>query len=1127
MLIPRVDPDRLRRLSPAHRSRAFALFVALGTLALLSGLAVVFVTVSTMEKRASENFANLVRARMLALSGVDYATARLRSLAQARPVDDPVFRPTPPNVTNPFPVLAGIPPEDWLFNSAPFDRPGPVANPFRVDSRLAIGFPLEVAGFSNAALGLPNTFAFTPSFPGSRVPNNAPADFLTSNPPLWTGIGTARPGGDYIVLKIRDSASKLNLNLYDMASVADQRKLGTMLNVVGQTLAQLNGGYDPVAGQGVQIVGFRQTLLPSRRFGSDSDLLAAIQAQLPASPPAPATPFPNDALSRFTALRDFVTFDGWADPTQFTPLNGARPANFTFPILAANDYPVAAQPRTPINLNTASEPVLTATMTGLEGFFLLVANEPTNVVPVKMGSFAVRWEKQILATINQATARALAQAIVQRRSGPAGPFRTWAEFEAWLTAGPYIAGEATPPAGVSADQKSLVLANANPNARLNKFNSNEGLARNVDKLDLRYRSNTSLDNGGTTEFCFSSMGFYEIESLGRVVQWDGNVQRILASKVASANCKIYDVARQTTQRDFLVTGSVAGLIRNQTRSLPESVNEPSLTGGGARIVGDNSTGDLRPLPVAGQPIGAAGNLLAGMIDGQLSASTEFDNANRGERFLHPFNSSLNANFTSLLENGKQEGSNTAGGGRSLLAGSDLSPEGLLNWRRGLGGGGEEEVTYQVTARNQPTAPNGASGSIEFWVKLATRPTEGSDEVLYYTVKQLANVPPRQGFPRQFWGVAAKVERYGTRLISTRFFWGSPDRERIANGPPPALDFITSSITQIEVSIANWNPNEWHRIVHTWTQGTEQRLYVDEQGPFTGYSFREVRSTGGSSGDAIYNGPVPGFDPSIDPSLDPVTGAPVPGGRDDPAQAINDPANWRIVNGTARVVNGMRLVTLDVTPERFQVGGYTFTPSVSMPVRGQDWSTQANNVLRRYANATIDTLRHADGDLGGGSLDRYSMNNAVWEGVFPFRAIRNPATTPDDLATVPGGRVNHVLYTVAYPRRYRNRALTPGDLRLLFGAGLQGAGGATAMRNDTRAISLNAVDGGGWNFVNGNLGPGLDNVTNPRAVRYRVQFRNPAGLSPLAVTPFLDDVTLFVEAGPVQFTSFAWVERNEM
>ena len=64
--------------------------------------------------------------------------------------------------------------------------------------------------------------------------------------------------------------------------------------------------------------------------------------------------------------------------------------------------------------------------------------------------------------------------------------------------------------------KGVLKANFNPNTRLNRYNPNAPAYNPVDKSDLVWaQTRQEIFKGHTTEFCFDTMGFYEITTLGR------------------------------------------------------------------------------------------------------------------------------------------------------------------------------------------------------------------------------------------------------------------------------------------------------------------------------------------------------------------------------------------------------------------------------------------------------------------------------------------------------------------------------------------------------------------------------------------------------------------------------------
>ncbi len=96
----------------------------------------------------------------------------------------------------------------------------------------------------------------------------------------------------------------------------------------------------------------------------------------------------------------------------------------------------------------------------------------------------------------------------------------------------------------------LLKANFNPNLHLNEANPDEALYTLVDKTDLVV---------GSSEFCFTPMGIFEIESVGRIYRpvpltadalAAGTNVEVLAEKKIVANLRVYDALRETTQKQF-------------------------------------------------------------------------------------------------------------------------------------------------------------------------------------------------------------------------------------------------------------------------------------------------------------------------------------------------------------------------------------------------------------------------------------------------------------------------------------------------------------------------------------------------------------------------------------------------
>ncbi len=261
--------------------------------------------------------------------------------------------------------------------------------------------------------------------------------------------------------------------------------------------------------------------------------------------------------------------------------------------------------------------------------------------------------KQGTMTDNEISALEIADHIIacrERRNHPkfnysrtdlwwTGPFRSWHQFYAFVDnlakpdAGP------DPGAGVLIDKRrdihldfeeevddpsghgalvvsplqaehaskalaDVLTANVNPNCHLNELNPDENLYLRVDKTDLYVNS---------TEFCFMPTGFFEIESLGRVVRpADENVQdvtlganKLVAQAKVKAVYKLYDTMRETNQKHFyagMLAPRRASWDTNNNLSLevgPEPDNGVFPGNLGAPGEPDNETDGYIALPTVG------------------------------------------------------------------------------------------------------------------------------------------------------------------------------------------------------------------------------------------------------------------------------------------------------------------------------------------------------------------------------------------------------------------------------------------------------------------------------------------------------------------------------------------------
>ncbi len=341
----------------------------------------------------------------------------------------------------------------------------------------------------------------SPSAPANRNVTVSIPGGGTTTPRHKSGTiaGTYVEGGDVYSLKIFDTASQINVN---MASAVNLERILTTLS---SQQAEVGMSAALAADVSDSIVGRR----PVAGYENKRQVIEAIRAV-------------NGVTADQTrALRDMVTTIAFRDLTTIRP---------PLAIPATNE--LLLEERSPVNLNTANKAVLTAVLSGIQA----VARDGTTV------------------TIDVVTARAIAEAIEVRRGDE--PFQSWADFGAFLDGQSATVDDATSTVTFAADgtvqaqlqrslsalEQALIMANANPNTDLNKWHPDPNFDSPIDKSDLLVYS---------TEFCFSSMGFFEIQSLGSVFRLEGEDEAIVtAESLLTSVVRVFKVFRDTTQRDF-------------------------------------------------------------------------------------------------------------------------------------------------------------------------------------------------------------------------------------------------------------------------------------------------------------------------------------------------------------------------------------------------------------------------------------------------------------------------------------------------------------------------------------------------------------------------------------------------
>jgi len=310
----------------------------------------------------------------------------------------------------------------------------------------------------------------------------------------------------------------------------------------------------------VQLIRERNQL-PGRRFATKDQLFEAMKKL--------GLLTLNDT-DEWLRLREFITVHAMADPTvvRQDPTNPTAP-----PIL---------DPRPPVNINTAPKEVLQAViMAGFDFSGLPGANN------------AAKTQNAFDA------AESLASIVFQYRMKQAnvvltgqGAFKSWTQFETFM--GQVVGNiDTLIPVGVPNDvnrraillaDKDRLIAQANPNTRLQRFNPDAAVFRPIDKSQIPYP---------TAEFIFSGDGLFEITSLGILSAGETRLPPFMAptepSRVLSPGggefarfetvsvVKAFEALRHTTQEEFEGSQALFQKTRFSSKSYPENMNSATFS----------------------------------------------------------------------------------------------------------------------------------------------------------------------------------------------------------------------------------------------------------------------------------------------------------------------------------------------------------------------------------------------------------------------------------------------------------------------------------------------------------------------------------------------------------------------
>ncbi|MDQ7780669.1 MAG: hypothetical protein RDV41_13325, partial [Planctomycetota bacterium] len=764
------------------RRRGSVLIVALGVMTVLVVLAVVFANLTAVERKISSNYVNLVKAKMLAQSGVEYAFTEIGN----------IFYWGNDGIDNDG---------DGSTDEADEQRPSiaeDANNPLLYGRRVPLPvlydptIPLERAYYvSLARMATPTTPVLVQIDMGmnSLIPGGTPGgvDSGTQNYGISGEVLATYPGGrDYYSLKIVDCQGKIYINGPDVndtnPDLAQATGVGalttntiTLLNNLGNSLTTT------IPNLGNRISTYRQGI------GANITTKQSLMSGL--TPPL--------TQQQYDALAPHITAVAWVDYTTLHPdciqtqfqLNSLRaddptPLYTTIPISCAdpaggmefvdggdsslkdslakifrvsddckyscgserlvshgpgyyaahyttytntqeqNTNSSAAngpciQPRAPVNINTASDLVLRALLTGLRGRYQ-VFNASTTEPNVHMGPGHTSTYE---TTIDAAVAQNIAAAIVTARNTLVAnrgfSFATWYDFEQFVDS--LTDAQVGSSGAIAQARRDIIKANFNPNSKISKFNPDRTLGKRfaqTDKADLLY---------WTTEFCFNTAGYFEIESMGRILgpAAPGGLAPIMAEKKVMTTIRVYDMIKQSTQAQFYV--NAVNSSPTQVAFFPESMSDNSSPSQSAAYGWYTSNPS---------PSGIPNYTMAAHYDGQFAAQTmDCNGANGNNCFQAHYTTDFDfyANGTNDQNDAAgpaEEGVsliNTATGGGGMGGQSELFPDGLFvhetrryptytatQWKYGS----SQLNCIDDYVRNTPASGKIAmqAGTVDMWVK---------------------------------------------------------------------------------------------------------------------------------------------------------------------------------------------------------------------------------------------------------------------------------------------------------------------------------------------------------------------------------------------------------------------------
>ena len=300
--------------------------------------------------------------------------------------------------------------------------------------------------------------------------------------------------------------SQINLNgqidATDPSNSSHTSYMGTVLNNLSKAIAmrepyksEVGDNLGPLKGLGNNIITKRNNMDHGKGFLSKFDILGTYDG----------TEITREDLKYvWDYITVYPTVDEMKENSLYKTMRSKNPKSLD---LAEEKY--EKDYRCPVNINTASWPVLVALFVGLE----------------------IKLDISTTVRIDIDEAKILANRICIYRKN--NMFTTWDKFYEFLN------NERASIFESNHDYKvDIIKANFDPNVTLRWFNPDAPVYQRINKTDLIYY---------TTEFCFFPTGQFEITSLGQIIDFEG-VQ--VGSSIQYSMVRAFDILYYTSQREF-------------------------------------------------------------------------------------------------------------------------------------------------------------------------------------------------------------------------------------------------------------------------------------------------------------------------------------------------------------------------------------------------------------------------------------------------------------------------------------------------------------------------------------------------------------------------------------------------